>query len=347
MSVEPVSPCIPRAHRPLSLQHHEGLQDAEVSSLFAPANPYLPLAHSIDTPGVIDRVSTLFRGHPSLIQGFNTFLPPGYRIECSVSAPNEEGASNTITVTTPMGVTTRTQDVTGVEAREFVRSQPRPATATTAASTTTTMVSPIPLPTATPARPAIATGSPAVAPNTSTEPNKAVSTPPVLPPLPTSLSGSSTTSAAPTPSRILSPPAQIPPYGSRRAHLPSRPIPDPSSRQSSSTPIPGTSTAPATPAALPRPARARDDSAEAKSNVEAADAADAIVHSANTAAATTSAPTPIMEFNHAINYVNKIKNRFTKDPETYKTFLEILQTYQKETRPIQEVRPLLILLLGG
>lgn len=48
-------------------------------------------------------------------------------------------------------------------------------------------------------------------------------------------------------------------------------------------------------------------------------------------------PTPVMEFNHAINYVNKIKNRFTKDPETYKTFLEILQTYQKETRPIQEV----------
>ncbi|KAJ1025334.1 hypothetical protein NDA18_002667 [Ustilago nuda] len=38
-------------------------------------------SQSIDTPGVIERVSTLFRGHPSLIQGFNTFLPPGYRIE--------------------------------------------------------------------------------------------------------------------------------------------------------------------------------------------------------------------------------------------------------------------------
>lgn len=47
--------------------------------------------------------------------------------------------------------------------------------------------------------------------------------------------------------------------------------------------------------------------------------------------------TPVMEFNHAINYVNKIKNRFTKDPETYKAFLEILQTYQKEARPIREV----------
>ena len=36
---------------------------------------------SIDTPGVIQRVSTLFSGHPELIVGFNTFLPPGYKIE--------------------------------------------------------------------------------------------------------------------------------------------------------------------------------------------------------------------------------------------------------------------------
>jgi hypothetical protein len=36
---------------------------------------------SIDTPGVIQRVSNLFKGHPELIVGFNTFLPPGYKIE--------------------------------------------------------------------------------------------------------------------------------------------------------------------------------------------------------------------------------------------------------------------------
>ena len=36
---------------------------------------------SIDTPGVINRVSNLFKGHPDLIVGFNTFLPPGYKIE--------------------------------------------------------------------------------------------------------------------------------------------------------------------------------------------------------------------------------------------------------------------------
>lgn len=55
---------------------------------------------SIDTPGVIRRVSSLFQGNPNLIQGFNTFLPPGYRIECGTN-----GDPNAIRVTTPMGTT--------------------------------------------------------------------------------------------------------------------------------------------------------------------------------------------------------------------------------------------------
>ena len=38
---------------------------------------------SIDTQEVINRVSSLFHGHPDLIVGFNTFLPPGYKIEVS------------------------------------------------------------------------------------------------------------------------------------------------------------------------------------------------------------------------------------------------------------------------
>lgn len=57
-------------------------------------------ADSIDTPGVISRVSELFAGHPNLIQGFNTFLPPGYRIECGL-----ENNPNSIRVTTPSGST--------------------------------------------------------------------------------------------------------------------------------------------------------------------------------------------------------------------------------------------------
>ncbi|KIK97291.1 hypothetical protein PAXRUDRAFT_825100 [Paxillus rubicundulus Ve08.2h10] len=53
----------------------------------------------IDTPGVIRRVSRLFSDHLGLIQGFNTFLPAGYRIECSTD-PQQ---STMITVTTPSG----------------------------------------------------------------------------------------------------------------------------------------------------------------------------------------------------------------------------------------------------
>ena len=45
-------------------------------------------------------MSELFAGHPTLIQGFNTFLPPGYRIECGL-----ENNPNHIRVTTPQGST--------------------------------------------------------------------------------------------------------------------------------------------------------------------------------------------------------------------------------------------------
>lgn len=38
-------------------------------------------SYRIDTVGVCARVSTLFQGHPTLIQEFNTFMPPGYRAD--------------------------------------------------------------------------------------------------------------------------------------------------------------------------------------------------------------------------------------------------------------------------
>lgn len=58
---------------------------------------YLFFLPSIDTPGVISRVSSLFKGHPELIVGFNTFLPPGYKIEVHASDPG------TVSVTAPNG----------------------------------------------------------------------------------------------------------------------------------------------------------------------------------------------------------------------------------------------------
>jgi paired amphipathic helix protein Sin3a len=38
----------------------------------------------------------------------------------------------------------------------------------------------------------------------------------------------------------------------------------------------------------------------------------------------------LLEFDHAILYLNKIKTRFPDDPDTYKRFLEILQHYRKD-----------------
>eukprot|EP00635_Sarcinochrysidales_sp_CCMP3193_P004794 CAMPEP_0118891748 /NCGR_PEP_ID=MMETSP1166-20130328/1635_1 /TAXON_ID=1104430 /ORGANISM="Chrysoreinhardia sp, Strain CCMP3193" /LENGTH=886 /DNA_ID=CAMNT_0006830423 /DNA_START=90 /DNA_END=2747 /DNA_ORIENTATION=- len=43
------------------------------------------------------------------------------------------------------------------------------------------------------------------------------------------------------------------------------------------------------------------------------------------------------EFDNAIAYVTAIKKRFAKEPETYKAFLEVLHTYQREQKGIQEV----------
>lgn len=36
------------------------------------------------------------------------------------------------------------------------------------------------------------------------------------------------------------------------------------------------------------------------------------------------------QFNHAIQYLNKIRARYNEDQDTYKQFLDILQTYKKE-----------------
>ncbi|KAK9370509.1 hypothetical protein V1509DRAFT_616003 [Lipomyces kononenkoae] len=161
-------------------------------------------SQSIDTPGVIDRVSTLFSGHPNLIQGFNTFLPPGYRIECS-SDPSDP---NPIRVTTPMGTTTRPDgQLPAYDQSRSWQTEPYPYGAEAHA-----------------------------AGNNSMSQLQAVAN------------------------------------GSRQA-------------------------APAEQKRLGGP----------------------------------------VEFNHAISYVNKIKNRFASQPDIYKNFLEILQTYQREQKPIADV----------
>lgn len=70
------------------------------SSLSLSVSPSLPpplfffneqSSNRLDTPGVITRVTTLFDGHPTLVEGFNAFLPPGYRISDQSSTQKRRG----------------------------------------------------------------------------------------------------------------------------------------------------------------------------------------------------------------------------------------------------------------
>lgn len=64
-------------------------------------------SQSIDTPGVIKRVSQLFSGFPDLIVGFNTFLPPGYKIEVQ---RNDQGYAFQVSVSLPSPTGVMTPD---------------------------------------------------------------------------------------------------------------------------------------------------------------------------------------------------------------------------------------------
>uniref|UniRef100_A0A8C7L2W2 Paired amphipathic helix protein Sin3a n=1 Tax=Oncorhynchus kisutch TaxID=8019 RepID=A0A8C7L2W2_ONCKI len=160
-------------------------------------------SQSIDTPGVISRVSQLFKGHPDLIMGFNTFLPPGYKIEVQTNEQVNVTTPGQIHYITPHGISVQNLPVTG-------------------------------------------------------------------------------------------PPSQPVPHHHQALQLPSGP---PTSTATASTALP----------TQPTPAK--------------------------TSKVPNNQP---VEFNHAINYVNKIKNRFQGQPDIYKAFLEILHTYQKEQRNAKE-----------
>uniref|UniRef100_A0A8C2CAK9 Paired amphipathic helix protein Sin3a n=1 Tax=Cyprinus carpio TaxID=7962 RepID=A0A8C2CAK9_CYPCA len=189
-------------------------------------------SQSIDTPGVISRVSQLFKGHPDLIMGFNTFLPPGYKIEVQTN--------DLVNVTTPGQIHHITPH--GISVQNI---PPRP---------------PPQLQNQIPANPPSLASTPPAQPTPKSKPLQS----PALTP-----------SSHPNPS--------IPPYASPRS-----PPPQPH------TPINSMPTAP--PLQNNQP----------------------------------------VEFNHAISYVNKIKNRFQGQPNIYKSFLEILHKYQKEQRNAKE-----------
>lgn len=62
-------------------------------------------SRSIDTPDVIAKVCYLFKGHPELIAGLNTFLPLGYKIEVLT---NRHGYAVQVSINMPNPETTDT-----------------------------------------------------------------------------------------------------------------------------------------------------------------------------------------------------------------------------------------------
>ncbi|KAM8745249.1 paired amphipathic helix protein Sin3b isoform 1-T1 [Acanthopagrus schlegelii] len=186
-------------------------------------------SQSIDTPGVINRVSQLFHGHPDLVLGFNAFLPPGYRIE----VPRNGVAF----LQSPFSA----QVSPGTQGKSLTTS----AVTTTSGSASAANIE--------------------AGPAQTTEVKAASSEPP-----------SSSTPAGP-----LEPPSRL-----------SLPL---TSRESQNQ---------ATTSSVSPPA----------------------------------SETSPVEFDSAISYVNKIKNRFLDHPEIYRAFLEILHTYQKEQLEVKESR---------
>ena len=45
------------------------------------------------------------------------------------------------------------------------------------------------------------------------------------------------------------------------------------------------------------------------------------------------------DIKEAMNYMSKVKTRFTHEPEIYQGFLELLQSYQKGSKPLRDVFP--------
>ncbi|KAI9346076.1 hypothetical protein DFJ73DRAFT_482536 [Zopfochytrium polystomum] len=303
-------------------------------------------SQSIDTPGVIERVSSLFHGHPELINGFNTFLPPGFRIEAS-SNPNEP-----IRVITPgshlqeaMPVGTMvpvhppsqgpqhghppigTYNSTAPPPRigGGVRSPPQPD------PFYPNVAQPIAAQFGGPPPPAM--GIPNEGPHgyPISHPSQAPAAP--LPPIADLASGAPVKYESSVPAG----PPPMPQPAPHHAHMAMHPTGVPTYQTVVSVPP----TAPQAPHSTGEPAVAHMQNAPPPAAGGPIPAAGPVPAQPATGPSAQSATAGLrrqpVEFNHAINYVNKIKNRFSNEPDIYKQFFEILQTYQKEGKPIQEV----------
>jgi paired amphipathic helix protein Sin3a len=219
-------------------------------------------SQTIDTPGVISRVSNLFRGHTDLIEGFNTFLPPGYKIEVQ--------ANDSVHFTAPN-------------------------------STLSTLVQPICNSNVNPIKTLALNNS---IPNKSNENSACQASSGVGASLVNNNFKSNINSSLAVKISITNP---APSANHNIQHTNNKQISSPSSPSSQQT---------------------------ANTNITPSNNTNNNSNNNNQAQSQ-------VEFGHAINYVNKIKSRFHNQPDIYKSFLEILHTYQKQQKNLKDVRYLI------
>lgn len=251
-------------------------------------------SQAIDTPGVIQRVTTLFQGFPNLIQGFNTFLPHGYKIECS-SNPDDP-----IKVTTPFGTTGEVsagpplqQPVQATPQGQQPQQQPQQLGSIGSMKMEDQNVE---------------------RQQQQQQPQQQQQQQHNLPQVGGSNQGQppqlqeqsknqqhTLLSQQPTQPQQSSPPQQMQPQAQPQAQVQQAlPQTQPVAQQLVNQNFSATNAAIIS--GMPGQQKAGE-----------------------------------VEFSHAISYVNKIKTRFADQPDIYKQFLEILQTYQREQKPINEV----------
>ncbi|KAJ5765740.1 hypothetical protein N7520_005299 [Penicillium odoratum] len=258
-------------------------------------------SQAIDTPGVIQRVSTLFNGHPALIQGFNTFLPPGYRIECGT-----EDNPDAIRVTTPSGTNTLSMPRAG-RPLENINDQ-----------VASSSLGP-------PGRPDYYDQSrPGWQQTQQQQAQQGV---------PGSYSPGS---------RMMGPgmyqdgqgPAHDHHYGYQSQEAQGAAA---LSHQQDHRGVAQLQGAASAASGMGRPGMMQVSGAGPNASLtQPMNSLAGVGGMLQGGHADLNKRGPV-EFNHAISYVNKIKNRFSQAPEIYKQFLEILQTYQRESKPIQDV----------
>ncbi|KAF3086068.1 Transcriptional regulatory protein sin3 [Orbilia oligospora] len=291
---------IPPSYRPLNVKDALSYLD-QVKVQFAEHpnvyNQFLDImkdfkSQAIDTPGVIERVSTLFAGNPNLIQGFNTFLPPGYRIECS-SDPSDP---HSIRVTTPQGTTTATS---GLPPNLHLQGVVPPAGQVNGGW-----------------RQQDAWGEPAGARFrfSGDEPGPSERPPPGEPMRAGQVQGRPGHPMANQPAQLQQPQPLQANSGQPSGIDTVNQLQNAVAAANGTGPLAG---------GQMRQAPPNGPLGQPVANGPLTPGADV-----------KRGP---VEFNHAISYVNKIKTRFSSQPEIYKNFLEILQTYQRESKPIQEV----------